>query len=260
MEIEARKFNSKGIAELREVFDEARIGFKSIQAAKIDVQTMQRLSDLLFDEEYTVIIPHIKLNDDKVFASRLDLGVYLKSTIPEGSSESEYENVGFWAWVSILYIEQLLEPFANGKDYKLWSNVRYIPEAQLSKRRYYRHLCFLPYWICKTQPQETAEFFLIPKPYVHSEAIEQLYTSDSDFLPFPSVIAVAKRLYVNPKTNTYRKNFTGRLTAGSAVRLATIVVKQWQLNYDLPVLTADQIWEILPKEFDDWKRLAKASQ
>ena len=256
MEIEARKFNTDGIEKLREIFFAGRIGSKSTQAAKLDGKTMSKISDLLFNEQYTEVMPNIKLHDDKLFESRLDLGLYLKNSIPDGSSGSEYENVGFWAWVSVLYMDQLLEPYTDGKSYKLWSNVRYIPEAQLSKLRYYRHLCFLPYWICKTQPRKTAEFFLINKPYSHSDVIEQLYTSDKDFLPFPSIIEVATRLYVNPKTNNYRKNYLGKSTAGSARRLATVIVKQWRLNYDLQVLTPDQIWEILPKEFDDWKRLA----
>lgn len=258
MEIDARKFNSEGVTQLRDIFANARLGLKSTQAAKLDDASLNEISDLIFDDDYSTKLL-FKLDDKKVFESRLELGQYLNDQIPDGSSQEEYNNVGFWTWVSALYLTQLLEPVRGSKSYKLWSDYRYIPEAQLSKLRYYRHLCFLPYWICKTQPLKTAEFFLINKPYVHSDAIEQLYTADKNFLPFPGIIEVAKRLYINPNSNNYRKNYLGKSTAGSARRLATIIAKQWQLNYDLHVLTADQIWEILPKEFDSWKRLAHSS-
>ena len=256
MEIDARQFSSEGVEKLRNIFDTARLGLKSTQAAKIDDKLLGEITNLLFRDELTQKLPTIKLDDKRGFKSRLELGKYLNEQIPKNSNIDQYINVGFWSWVSALYLTQLLEPNKDGKSFKLWSNYRYIPEAQLSKFRYYRHLCFLPYWIYKTQPQATAEFFLINKPYVHSDAIEQLYTADKNFTPFPGIIEVAKRLYINPNTNSYRKNYLGKSTAGSARRLATVIVKQWQLNYDLQVLPADQIWEILPKEFNNWKKLA----
>ena len=259
MEINARKFTSEGVEQLRNLFAIARFGLKSTQAANLDENLLGEITNLLFQDEITERIENIHLNDQQSFKSRLELGRYLHEKIPSNSTIDQYNNVGFWTWISALYLTQLLEPNKDGKSFKLWSNYRYIPEAQLSKLRYYRHLCFLPYWICKTQPQATAEFFLINKPYVHSDAIEQLYTADKDFLPFPGIIEVAKRLYINPQSNTYRKNYLGKSTAGSARRLATVIVKQWQLNYDLQVLTADQIWEILPKEFNNWKKLAGIS-
>ena len=256
MRINARQFTNSGVEQLREIFAEARLGLKSTQAAKIDEAALDKINDLVYNDELTSKIPSVEVDPNKIFQSRLELGQYLASVVPDGSNFAAYQHTGFWSWISALYITQLLEPNKGGKSYKLWSNYRYIPEAQLNKLRYYRHLCYLPYWICQSQPEKTAEFFLINKPYVHSDAIEQLYTADKDFLPFPGIIEVATRLYVNPETNSYRKNYLGKSTGGSARRLATVIVKQWQLNYDLHVLTANQIWDLLPKEFDNWKRLS----
>ena len=259
MEVDARKFNSRGIEELKVILGNARAGYKNNQAAKFTSDHFEALSDIMFDDELTErILPSFKLDSSKKFINRLSLGRYLQSSIPDNSAASEYENVGFWAWVTSLYFEQLLKPNSGGKTFQLWTYPRYIPEAALSKRRYYRHLCYLPYRICKSHPEGTAEFFLILPPYQHSDVIEQLYTSDQGFTPYPGVIEVAKKLYIDPSNGTYRKNFLGRSTAGSAYRLAKVVCKQWLMNYDLHVLSEEQIWNLLPKEFNGWKRLVSS--
>jgi len=260
MEVDARKFNSRGVEELKIILANARAGYTNTQAAKFTGDHLEALSKIIFDDDLTErIIPSFKLDSNKKFKTRLSLGKYLRSSIPDDSPASEYENVGFWAWVSSLYFEQLLKPNSGGKTFQLWTNPRYIPEAALSKRRYYRHLCYLPYLICRSHPEETAEFFLSLPPFQHSDVIEQVYTSDQNFTPYPGVIAVAKKLYIDPSDGSYRKNFLGRSTAGSAFRLAKVICNQLQMNYDPHVLSEDQIWDLLPKEFNGWKRLASSS-
>ena len=259
METEARIFNSDGIKAFQRILSEARSGKASSQAGLIDETGLAEISELLLDDKFSSLLLGISLEKGKTFKNRLELGLYLNERIPQKSSAREYENVGFWAWVSAFYIDKILEKTKDKKSFKVWSLYRYIPEASLSKFRYYRHLCFLPYWICKTQPLAVAEFFLIQKPFIGSEVIEKLFTSDKDFLPFPGIIEVAKKLYINPETRSYRKNVTGKTTPGSAIRLANVIVQQWQLNYDLHVLSSDQIWEMLPKEFENWKRLSRTS-
>jgi len=259
MEVDARRFNSRGVEEFKMILGNARAGYKSNQAAKFTSDHLEAVSDIVFDDDLTEIItPSFKLNLNKKFTSRLSLGQYLRSSIPDQSPAAEYENVGFWAWVTSLYFEQLLKPNSGGKTFQLWTNPRYIPEATLSKRRYYRHLCYLPYLICKSHPPGTAEFFLSLLPFQHSDIIEQLYTSDQSFTPYPGVIEVAKKLYIDPSDGSYRKNFLGRSTAGSAFRLAKVICNQWQMNYDLHVLSEEQIWDLLPKEFNGWKRLVSS--
>ena len=256
MEIEARQFNSDGIEQLKRIMKSARHDYKNTQAAKFTSDHLEAVTELLHDDSLTDTLPSFSFQDDKKFANRFELGKYLFETIPPTSAAVEYENVGFWSWITALYIDQLLEPNKGGKSHKLWSDVRYITEERLSKRRYYRHLCFLPYWVCKIHPIETAEFFLMLAPYVHSEIIEQIFTAEQSFAAYPGMIEVAKRLYIDPQKNNYRPNTTGRLTGGSAWRLANVICKQLQLNYDLHVLSSDQIWDLLPKEFNGWKRLA----
>lgn len=260
MEIEARRFNSDGIKALKDIFEMARSGITSSAAAKFTQNDLEAVTQLAFEPNLTEPAYGFVLHDDRKFSNRFELGKYLADTIPSNSAAGDYENVGFWSWISAVYIDQILKPNKGGKTFQLWTSVRYIPQPQLSKRRYYRHLTFLPYWICKMHAPETAEFFLMRRPYEHSDIIEQLYTSDENFTPYPGVIDVAKRLYIDKANQNYRPNVTGRATPGSAVRLAQVICKQWQLNYDLHALTADQIWQLLPAEFNGWKRQAKQAE
>ena len=259
MEVEARKFNRQGVDLLRQILNNAREGYKSNQAAKFNASHLAAVKEIVFDDELTDrIFPSFKFDSNKKFANRLELGRYLSKAIPNDSQAAEYENVGAWSWITSLYIEQLLKPNSGGKTLQLWTDPRYIPEAVMSKRRYYRHLCYLPYLIYKSHPEGTSEFFLAPlAPFQHSDVIEQLYTSDQSFTPYPGVIEVAKKLYIDPKDGSYRPNFLGRTTAGSAFRLAKVICNQWQLNYDLHVLSDQQIWDLLPSEFNGWKRLGQ---
>lgn len=256
MEVNARIFSADGIKAIKNVFNVARSGLTTNKtAAKLQNTDLSQISDIVYNDKFTKIVPDIMIDPNRLFSNRLELGLYLNSIIDKKSIFSQYENVGFWTWISALYLDQILEPNKSKSEYKLWTDVRYIPLRELSKLRWYRHLCYLPYHICSRRPKASAEFFLIMETYKHSDNIEQLWTADKDFSSSPGIIEVAKELYIDKKKKTYRRNYLGK-GPGSARRLATVIVKQWQMNYDVNMLTRDQVWELLPKEFDGWKRLS----
>ena len=257
MTVNARTLNDDGIKAIQLVFNVARTSLATNNtAAKLKTTDFDQISDIIYDDKYTTIVPDMIIDPHKIFSNRLELGLYLNSVIDKKSSFSQYENVGFWTWISALYLDQILEPNKDKTEYKLWTDVRYIPLRELSKLRWYRHLCYLPFHICSRRPEASAEFFLIMKPYIHSDNIEQLWTADKDFSSSPGVIEVAKELYIDKKTKNYRRNYLGK-GPGSARRLATVIVKQWQMNYDVNMLTKDQVWELLPQEFDSWKTISE---
>ena len=256
MEINARILNDDGLKAIKHIFDIARSGLTSNKtAAKLKNPDFAEISNIIYDDKFTTIAPDTMIDPNRKFSNRLELGLYLNSIIDKKSSLSQYENVGFWAWISALYLNQILEPNKAKTEYKLWTDVRYIPLKEFTKLRWYRHLCYLPYHICSRRPKASAEFFLIMEPYKHSDNIEQLWTADKDFTSSPGIIEVAKELYIDKESKNYRRNYLGK-GAGSARRLATVIVKQWQMNYDVNMLSRDQVWELLPKEFDGWKKLS----
>ena len=57
MQISARQFTTSGLEQLREIFAEARLGLKSTQAAKIDEAALDKINDLVFNDELTSKIP-----------------------------------------------------------------------------------------------------------------------------------------------------------------------------------------------------------
>ena len=259
MTVNARTLNNEGVEAVKLVFDTARerAGLTNNRTyAKFQNTDFEKVSDIIFDDKYTNLVSDIIIDPNKIFANRLELGLYLKSIIDKSSSLAQYENVGFWTWINTLYLHQILQPNKDKSEYQLWTNIRYIPDRKLSKLRWYRNLCYLPFYICSNRPKAIAEFFLIMQPYSHSDTIEQLWTADKDFSSSPGIVEVAKELYIDKKTKTYRKNYLGK-GPGSARRLGTVIVKQWQMNYDVNMLTKDQVWDLLPKEFNSWKKISE---
>ncbi|MDB4078253.1 hypothetical protein N9509_02415 [Amylibacter sp.] len=256
MEINARILNDDGISAIKRIFSNARVGLASTNiAANFKTDDFTQINNIIYDDKFTIIAPDTMIDPNRIFSNRLELGLYLNSVIDKKSSLSQYENVGFWTWISALYLNQILEQKKSKSEYKLWTDVRYIPHKKLSKLRWYRHLCYLPYHLCSRRPASIAEFFLMMEPYKHSENIEKLWTQDKEFSSSLGVIEVAKELYIDKKTKEYRKKYTGD-GPGSAKRLANVIVKQWQMNYDVNMLSRDQVWDLLPKEFDGWKKLS----
>jgi hypothetical protein len=68
----------------------------------------------------------------------------------------------------------------------------------------------------------------------------------------PAVVEVSTRLYFNPETNNLKSGAGGK-GAGSPRRLAA-VLDQFDLTWDLYSATADEIMNILPKEFDKFAK------
>ena len=67
------------------------------------------------------------------------------------------------------------------------------------------------------------------------------------------LMQAALEMYMDPKTGRMKSNALGEATGGSARRLATKIAKQLQMNFDLQSMTKDEIYPLLPAEFDSWK-------
>jgi hypothetical protein len=90
--------------------------------------------------------------------------------------------------------------------------------------------------------------------YEHSDAIEQLYTSDKDFLTTPALLEVSVEMYLDAESGAMKKKALGKETPGSARRLATKVAKQLQMNFDMHSMSKEQVYSLLPAEFDAWRK------
>lgn len=248
------EFNSDGVTAFQELIDAERAKVKSSQPAKVSEDFFSKVRKLAGASALIHEVPSAnQIDTSMVFDTRYDFGAYLNQSLPDDLSTVQYSNVGPWAWISAAYLPQLLKHSSRGNSHDLWSTYRYVPLAY-SKFRYYRHLAFISFWLHRQLGETAARLFLSRPMYEHSDAIEQLYTSDKDFLTTPALLEVSVEMYLDAESGVMKKKALGKETPGSARRLATKVAKQLQMNFDMHSMTKEQVYSLLPAEFDDWKK------
>lgn len=246
-------FNQEGIDLFRSMIDTERNQGSARQATLVSNAFVSSVEALGTDAGLTEPLDGgFDIDSARKFLSRYEMGIYLNQILPADISVVQHTNVGLWSWISAVYFRQLVEKTKVGEKYKMWSSYRYAP-LPYQKFRYYRHLAFMNFWLNRTMGQDVARFFLSRPLYEHSDTIEQLYTQDRDFLASKGLMDVALEMYMDPKTGVMKPKALGEATGGSARRLATKIAKQLQMNYDLQSMGKDEIYPLLPPEFDAWR-------
>ena len=198
------QFTQDGVNAFAALIERERSRVAATAPAKVDDAFFRDVDALLADEDIVdALLPEERIDGDRVFADRYAFGYYLNEHLPDDISQVQYTNAGLWAWISAVYLRQLLEH--NDKDglSRLWSSYRYIP-LEYNKRRYYRHLAFLPFWMHRTMGERVARFFMSLPVHVGSDAVEQLYTQEHDFVTTPSLIEASIVMYLDEQTNSLR--------------------------------------------------------
>lgn len=257
--MELRRFNNEGIEAFETLIQTERQKVEPRKPALVAETFFSEVDAIASDDDMTTPVPGGEEIDRSIqFNDRYHMGEYLCRTLPSDLSVVRYSNVGLWAWISAIYLRQLTERQNNGGRWKLWSVYRYIP-GEYQKFRYYRHLAFMAFWLRRGFGEDVAKFFLSRPPHAHSDAMEQLYTQDRDFLASKGLMKAAVEMYIDPVTGMMKQNALGKTTPGSARRLATKVAKQLQMNYDLQSMGKEEIYALLPAEFDVWRKMTSGS-
>ena len=247
-----REFTSDGVHEFSLILGEEREKVKPTQPSKVDENFLAKIRQLSSDTALTKNSGfEASIDLSRKFQSRLAFGQYLNQILPD-LSQVQYENIGLWSWISAAYFDQLLKASNRGNTFELWSSYRYIP-VEYSKFRYYRHLAFMSFFVTRRLGENASKLFLSRPLYEHSDTFEQLYTSDKDFLTTPALIDIAVELYLKPDGAGMKKSSVGRKTPGSLWRLGNIIAKQLLMNFDLHSMNKQQVYQLLPEEFEPWK-------
>lgn len=198
-------------------------------------------SSLVFSEE-------IEVDPNRVFGSRFECAEYLNEALadlPPGGDR----DVGMWAWLSLLYFEQLCPANGNGQR-RIGETARYIPSPN-AFQRFYRHLLLGPFLVYRAHREcpDVARAVLANPVNAPGDIVEQL-ASRQELVSNPTVMRVATKLYVNSKGSL--KRGAGGKGPGSPRRLVDIV-NQFDLTYDLYAMAGDDLIELLPREFDQFR-------
>ena len=248
------EFNSEGVGAFSDLIQTERDKGSSTKASIVGEEFLSDVQRILDNPQFSKELPQGELIDcTKTFNNRYEFGAYLHKQLPDDGEVIQQSNVGLWAWISAIFMRQLLKKYARGNGYELWSLYRYVP-LEYSKFRYYRHLAFISFWMHRRLNDNAARFFLTRPMYEHSDFIEQMYTADKNFLTTPSLIEIALEMYMLDGDLGQKPKAAGRNTPGSAIRLAQKVAPQLQMNYDLYSMSKEEIYDLLPAEFDKWRR------
>lgn len=189
--------------------------------------------------------------EHRAFASRMDLGSYLFKKL-NGSGLLDIDaDRGLWAWLALFYFESLCPADRVGRRTP-GNRARWILDPH-NFQRYYRHLLAGPYRIVRAYPEqpEIAMCILCGAPDKPGDLVEQL-ASRQELVTNRAIIGAATRLYYDADSGKLKRGAGGK-GRGSPRRLAD-VLQQFDVTYDLYTLDADELSQLLPKEFERFLR------
>lgn len=208
--------------------------------------------DCLLDPETTDVLPGAGEVEPQDFASRYELASHVLSALQECDFNRISYAAGLWAWLSLFYVE-----FFCPVDRQGHRTVLELPRYLLTPeyRHYYRHLIRGAVILVRKNGEYARALLTSRTGRFRISSVFEEVASRQDLISNPGVVELVWRLYFNPKRKTIRVGVTGQGRAGGIRRFA-VVLQQLSLNYDLPALTARQIADLLPREFEPWKRRA----
>lgn len=238
-----RRLNEEGMRRMREFL-------KSLDAEA--APSFDQARYLLSSPDTGQALPNaVEVDGDKVFARRFDLAAYLHERVPRLGVIDPIRDAGLWAWLALLWFEQLCPASKNGAR-KAGEHYRFIPELDNYRTRY-RHRVLGPYIIYSAHRQDPhrAMCMLCQPPPIHPDTAEQL-ASRQYLIQSAALIGTATELYYDPSTRDLRKGATtykGKEPKPGTLRRLVDVSAQFDRTFDLLGMAPDQFVSLLPREF-----------
>jgi hypothetical protein len=235
--IRLRILSDQGIEKFREY----------IQSLKDNPNALR--PDLNIEPYSNEFQPSVEIDEMRIFSTKMELGEYLLHLFEKaGIGRSSVIGIrGLWTWLAYLFFDQLC-PIVNGAR-KLREIAKYICSSDYTD--YYRHFVAAPYDIYSLH-RGNSKLFLYNPLYEHNDFIEQ-FASKHYIISNIYLIEAILRLYWDENKNRPKTGAQSKSRLGYHIRLKK-VFDQFELTYDIYSMTSDEILNLLPEEFDDWKR------
>lgn len=233
-----RRFNDDGIAAFRNVLTSAKTA--GCRRIEMDIWSSN------VSEEVTPRIPiDARPPGDQ---TRFETARYLAHKFDVYEIPEVGRDAGLWTWLAAHWYEALLKPGKSFGDPAL-----YVWDPGNWQRRY-RHLLAGPYMTYRLHEAapESALCLLCGPLHTPGEVAEQL-SARLGAVQSVRLIEAATRLYYDPAARANRKGAAGS-GSGSSRRFAKAFFWQFALTYDLGGMSADAIIDLLPEEFDRFKK------
>lgn len=188
------------------------------------------------------------------FENRHAFARWLHAAAESAGTPIPRHDAGFWAWLSLALFDQVSPADGNGRR-KPGADARHIPDRANWQRRY-RHLLANPYDVLSLHRDDPARAMVVLVNPLHQpgELTEQ-FTARTDIVACPGTMALATYLYIDPETLNRR---TG--ASGTSARRFGKLMNQYTRTWDLPEMRPSQFAEMLPNEFDRFRRSARSRE
>lgn len=209
---------------------------------------------LLLDDQYTAILSKNADFDVLPFENRMhaaqfffDLLTPLTTVHPDLERDAE-----LWSWLSLKWLDVLAPIDQSTGTRIIRATHNYILNPH-DYKTYYRHYLSGPYRIYKAYRDnpEVAMAVLATPVDSPGEVVEQI-ASNQEIISNSTLMEVVTSLYFDPEVKKLKRG-SGGSKGGSARRLAAVLA-QFDLTWDTYAMTPKEIIDLLPDEFDNFKR------
>lgn len=200
----------------------------------------------LTDPIHSTVVDIVVTLDDRQFQTRFELAQYLNDAFEAANYGPSRSDRHLWAWIACRYFREIC-PRARDGRWQPGAMPRWIPQSA-DWRRYYRHLVAGPYFIYRAHRDDPrrALAVLCQKPGRPGDLVEQL-ASRQQIVTNPAIMNVATDLFVDPETGQQRKTANSKGSGGP--RRFVSVLNQFDVTWDLSIMSAHQLRSMLPSEF-----------
>ncbi len=233
-----RALNERGLARFRAWLEAGAIGAPP--------------SDLLDDPDNSEPIPGSGEIEQRDFPNRYELALHILDALSGCDFNRLSFHKGLWAWLSLFYFDVLCPDDSSGGR-KLLAMERYLFEPAF--RRAGSHLIREAVLAGRNHGQNAKVLLISPRGGIKVTKVLSELSSRQELISNSSVVELAWRLYFDSRRQAVRHGTASTNRPGSVQRFA-LVLQQLSLNYDLPAMTARQVADLLPGEFEAWKRRA----
>ncbi len=235
-----RVFNSVGVEAFRKYLHEL-----------VSDPTLSPPLDLLSDgSKSEPLATNVEVDSSREFANKWELGDYLAQTLETLMSDGRLDrDIGLWSWLGLCFFDVTCPPSKSGNR-KPGNDARHILTRDYGA--YYRHLLRGPWQACRIHGGN-ARAMLASAPFRLGEASEQLL-SRQHLVENIGFFSAVNRLYLKELQGSWDCVAGAAGKGGGTFRRLGKILKQYDRTYDLTVMNGDQIYGLLPREFDRFKR------
>lgn len=211
---------------------------------------------LLYEDDYSLELPvEVEVDPSLVFASKLDFASHLSGRLaPVLTDHSRDRDVGLWSWLALCFFDHICPAKKDGAR-SVGATYRYILSREY--KNHYRHLIRTPCLMYHIHGKN-ARPLIAGKLTAHGEAAEQLASRQHLFGNRPLFEAL-DRLYITESGKEWHVKRGARGKDGGSMRRIGKVMRQFDLTYDFHDMTGSQILDLLPAEFDKYKKSTKTA-